>query len=47
METILQHIAKRNNLPFDKIKKCRTDLIKGVYEVYMKFRDEEDTVESL
>lgn len=47
MKTILKNIAEKNDISFDNILKCRTDLIKGVYELYMKFRDEADAAETL
>lgn len=44
MKAVLQNICQRNNLDFEKLMHCRTDLVQGAYEVYMKTKDEPETV---
>ncbi len=47
MKTVLQNICRSNNLNLEKLMHCRTDLVQGAYEVYMKTKDEPETVETL
>lgn len=47
MKIVLQNICSKNNLDLEKLMLCRTDLVQGAYEVYMKTKDEPETVETL
>lgn len=40
MKTILTNICKRNNIDMNRLLQCRTDLVKGTYEVHLKIKDE-------
>ena len=47
MGIILKKMAKEGDLDYDRILQCRTDFIKGIYELYMSTKNEEDTRDSL
>lgn len=47
MKVILTDICKRNNIDIERLMQCRTDLVKGTYEVHLKIKDEAETVETL
>lgn len=47
MKALFKHLCSKNNLAFDKLMLCRTDLVQGAYEVHTRIKDEGETVETL
>lgn len=47
MNVVLKKVSEEHNLDMEKIGLCRTDVIKGIYEVWRVTGDENDLVDSL
>ena len=47
MKAVLSHLGSSAQLSLQAINECRMDMIKGVYDVYMKTKDKEDAIETL
>lgn len=47
MKTVIADIAAEANLDMAKIEKCKTEIVKGIYEAFLVTNDRADTVDSL
>jgi hypothetical protein len=47
MNLLMSKMAAQANIDYDKIKCCRTDIIKGIYQTYLLTNDIADTIDSL
>ena len=47
MKAVLSHLGNAAELSLQAINQCRMDMIKGVYDVYIKTKDKEDAIETL
>lgn len=47
MEWVMSQLANEAGIDASRLKECRGDILKGIYETYMVTNDKSDTLDTL